>query len=692
MADLDLGGYSKLMFPMSGPNDNSGLDVCANRPLDPIVNADGSRLAGTVFVTALMDAAEYECDLPVKLPRRLMDEFHPEGLPLALAKLPTGDEKRRRTEPSGPQERRTADKWSNQFDQLLACGILGLATTLATGLQMTLAIAILFYSTYFAVPKGEAAARAIFNGARVSKEFLTPPPTNLMAIHEFVREASKMGRCHMITGDIRHWFHLIGVPLRLQRWFGLISRDKKYVWTTLPMGFSWSPHIAQLFAWTVLLAHRPDENALFPPVHHAQLPRWRKIFDSTGRCLCLSGVYYDNFINLIVEDREDLCDAIFDRIQRNAKRFNVTMKHLDKFTCDELSIPNQEAEPKRKCVTLGLQFLMNHHGVTWRHDPEKVVGWGALTQSLQGTGRVLARIIARIIGTIIWHQTILLRPYGDIAHVLAIMRDVAAAAARDSWETSVEISGAQRRILKNHLERCILNKLIVEKACVPLPLADWFTAFTDSSRPGWGTFITGPLAPGRLPRIISEEKGGWSSSWIKHIIMVKEVVTACKTVTELVLKAGRPISVTLVIDNSAGYYSISRGYSSNLIANEYITKLYAALRKTKSTLEVLLVPSKRNIADPPSRGHVTLTGTEILPAYAALFADSVKAALGWRLGQSAHEYDHERAPPFTGLLRHGAAGAIDEDDDDPALRDLVDEAVYMHDIMHVVSREDTETE
>lgn len=190
LGGLELGPYASKIFPMSGPSDTSGLDVSADRPLDIILKEDGSPLAGTAFANALMNAAEFEARLPVELARRLMDEEHAEGLPLAPRKV-NHEPKRPRLEEAKPQRRNTADKWAKHFASLLVWGILGLAAMAVdanTGTPVT--TSILFFSTYFAVPKGEDKARAIFSGAKVSAMFMSPPPTNLFGIHEFLRECS----------------------------------------------------------------------------------------------------------------------------------------------------------------------------------------------------------------------------------------------------------------------------------------------------------------------------------------------------------------------------------------------------------------------------------------------------------------------------------------------------------------------
>jgi hypothetical protein len=75
--------------------------------------------------------------------------------------------------------------------------------------------------------------------------------------------------CHppdVIGGDFRHWFHQIPAPSWMRRLFGLRGPDgTEHQWQSIPMGWSWSPLIAQACAWTVLAFLEADEAPLLDP-------------------------------------------------------------------------------------------------------------------------------------------------------------------------------------------------------------------------------------------------------------------------------------------------------------------------------------------------------------------------------------------------------------------------------------------
>lgn len=129
-----------------------------------------------------------------------------------------------------------------------------------------------FFSTYFSVPKNEEVARSIFNGKLLSTYFQRPPPVNILDAPRLIEMIEAWckdfgGDIYMINGDFRHWFHQLSMEEANHRWFGLLlaGEDQPYVWTALPMGWSWSPYIAQAIGLGVL-AYRPFINGVLGPL------------------------------------------------------------------------------------------------------------------------------------------------------------------------------------------------------------------------------------------------------------------------------------------------------------------------------------------------------------------------------------------------------------------------------------------
>ena len=208
---------------------------------------------------------------------------------------------------------------------------------------------VLFFSTYFAVPKNEEVARAIFNGKELSSLFRPPGSVNLLDPPSLIRKVQEWytaakGEVFVVNGDIRHWFHLIPLHPEIQRYFGLHMGDvdgTSSVWTSLPMGWSWSPFVSQALAYS-LLAYRRCEPAAAdakqpatPCPHHwnpidlsgltnDKLPQFLPIHDREGKEVGFACVYYDNYFALSTS--EEVAEHIAEMIPANAEHLDITIK------------------------------------------------------------------------------------------------------------------------------------------------------------------------------------------------------------------------------------------------------------------------------------------------------------------------------------------------------------------------------
>ena len=133
----------------------------------------------------------------------------------------------------------SAAKWKTHFETLKESKILA-----SIGRSE-----IRFFSRYFAVPKNDGTARAIFNGRALSRLFTTPRNVNLPQITTVLQLISAYGH-FFAEGDWRHFFHQFPVATGIANFFGVELGANVYRWMTMPMGFSFSPVIAQSAACT----------------------------------------------------------------------------------------------------------------------------------------------------------------------------------------------------------------------------------------------------------------------------------------------------------------------------------------------------------------------------------------------------------------------------------------------------------
>jgi len=165
---------------------------------------------------------------------------------------------------------------------------------------------------YFAIPKSEDVARAIWNGRPLSRCSRPPPPVNFPDLREVLRRSAALtAKSHtktgptIIVGDFRHFFHQIRCSPNLSQHFCVITENQEararegkrpplshYRWRTLPMGWAWSPFIAQSVGLSVLLHHEKGERELFElPIGLSNLPTYIHIVGGGLVCLYLDNIF-----------------------------------------------------------------------------------------------------------------------------------------------------------------------------------------------------------------------------------------------------------------------------------------------------------------------------------------------------------------------------------------------------------------
>jgi hypothetical protein len=159
-------------------------------------------------------------------------------------------------------------------------------------------------------------------------------------IFRFMAEQHGPRRCFVLGGDLRHWFHQIPAPGWMRRLFGIRARQaaggfQDYVWTSIPMGWSWSPLIAQGVAWTFLMfREETDPRVFFEEAAFTGttgLPTFVNVIDPvTKEIKGFATVYYDNYLIMCWDS--DLLNAIEQRLKANEKALHIMVKEGSRFT------------------------------------------------------------------------------------------------------------------------------------------------------------------------------------------------------------------------------------------------------------------------------------------------------------------------------------------------------------------------
>lgn len=475
------------------------------------------------------------------------------------------------------------ERFAGHIEALRECGILSQRRRGSAGWPI-------WWSSYFAVMKGVDKMRSIFNGKWLSKRCPRPPPVNLLSTHELVRKIAEVGkvrrRLYVVEGDLRHWFHQLPAPDGLQRLFGVRTTNGFYTWTTMPMGWSWSPAIAQAAAWLLILFRGPSDKELVNDENlkstQDQLPKWIEVFEPGSRKVAgFASVYYDNVI--VVTHSEEAALALKRRMEANARqdRLNLRVK-------GQLNYHSHEAITEKGFEYLGVHYQLIKEEQEWKLEvrPAKIQEWNKEQIPSEG---LTCRQAARFVGRSLFAEMISgdsLQQTAQGKTVCGNARLVAVLVKRGGWEASVPPEPFRKMW-------SVTMSLQFQPHRISLVKPDSHSEpdvvlATDASDKGWGwcTFRDG--------KPLGVVRGGVYDANDRRHIFLKELDTALRALAECSHE-----KVILVVDNVAVAWALRQGFTRSSIGQTMLEQNPTALRKIG---RVHTVVSADNPADSPSRG------------------------------------------------------------------------------------------
>jgi len=510
----------------------------------------------------------------------------------------------------------TPSKWSDHFIALISFSLM----------QIVTAGMCLMYATYFAVLKADETARSIFNGKELSRVFYrTPPPVLLPDFADILRVLCNTfhncARLFLLSGDWRHWFHQMRLHPLIAQHFGLtIVMDGVRCflnWTCLPMGWSWSPWIAQGVGYAIIILTLRRMSLVIPEHILSSESPPPYILIRRGSSILFACLWYDNV--LVVTNDGNWRTSFYNEFTKTCNTYHAHIKHWDHYGGDNFlikSIVEEEPEAPHLPIYLGVQFALqlNRRKATredarprgnvvtlhWRPDPSKKAKWQtmiALGRSQAREGPVSPREVVTIIGRIIWEQHTSLRPLLLIENIIEITR-VCALKAREGWDVrKTSLRKAMWRVCQ-HADQVVQN--FGQWRTLPtLHPAAYVVAASDSSSSRGGYIIWN--SDREITTVMSIP---WQDDQLKMHIFLKELLAAtllierlCQLLSETVLRIG--------IDNSAAAWCLRRLFSTTHHGQELIWRVYRALNASRNVLDVIQLASLDNPADVPTRPKST---------------------------------------------------------------------------------------
>lgn len=485
--------------------------------------------------------------------------------------------------PYRPSHRESDGKYMEQFLLLEKWGIL----------KRCKRDGIRFVSGYFTVPKGTR-DRSIFNGKRLSQYCTTPPPVNLLDIARILQEIRKLslkGGIHAVSGDWRHFFHQISCGAHCHPFFGVVCGGQYFMWQTLPMGWNYSPLIAQAVGWSLIAFREIGETPIVDDeaLRGSNMPFFLPLLDNNGQDVGRIFLYYDNY--LVIGTCAATCARADKRLRRNFTMFNVTVK--------EHALYGKRALEEDGLIYLGVHLHLIRRRerdatsgfIRWRLDPQRVASAVGTDWGSDGT----YRDVASRVGKAIHQRLISLQPlYEDdcILQVINVLKRIGRAVpqCRLGWGGPADLGRDERDALRRVQTRYLMNDWIETRECdYSDPMQNPIVVSDASTSWGYGYFI---LERDMQVRVVRSQ--AWNDELkTLHIFLLElyAIIEAIERCPETCL--------TVITDNTAVAGVLRRGYSHNDTAMRWLRRIRG------KRLEVITVPSKENESDILSRGGDT---------------------------------------------------------------------------------------
>jgi hypothetical protein len=443
---------------------------------------------------------------------------------------------------------------------------------------------------YFAVAKDPTIARSIFDGRAVSSWCHTPPRLCLPDPHDIVQHfVSLGGRPGIAVWDYRHYFHQIALHADIRQYFCVSVDNKIYQWQVLPMGWSYSPAVAQALALGVMieaLRHKKWDMRAMDVLDDTCIPAYVEAFHPQTRRAIRAYVTYDNVC--ILGETDDVDSARATIVANCRARSLIIKEGSDRFLGWKKLLAGERVDH------LGLSIGATRCTRSVQLSEKTRTRWRSVLEELKPRlpkGCFTCRDLARVIGAILHAHRAIHGHFLGAHEVLRVARELGKQVV--NWSASCVIDERRVRDLLDEFERLINASPVHFPSRNPnAPPAKIVIVAADACDYGGG-FV----------RVSEEgvlvEEVSFPLAKDLHIFN-KEVIAAREAVIYWTSRYPGA-RIILLEDNVAAAFAIARGWSTSEAATEDIKRLHEALRKHRCTLTVMSVPGESNPADETSR-------------------------------------------------------------------------------------------
>jgi hypothetical protein len=446
---------------------------------------------------------------------------------------------------------------------------------------------VMCMAALFLVPKGIDRWRVVVDCRPLNARCASPPPVNLVDLPTLLRLIRPYR--WFVTADYRHWFYQMPLADSLRPWFTVGLERDAGVWAlgVLAMGWSWAPYVSLCAAYAILCG---EQSSLKHGVR-VEVPKdgtvpYVKIFRN-GKMVGIALIFYDNFL-LATEDFL-AAHEVREMFIKNSRRHGAQFKE------DPTPIMS-------RATMLGIDLDVRDGTLHWSHTQKRKVAAREAAQRMSDRRPVTPRMVAGVVGLMVWHSVATFTPLFRMAHLFDILANVQRTQGvknRADWRKEFDLP------LEARVQLQAACNVIADSGNFTFPADEPITRNSvtiacDASNLAVGGVVCNGENEGRF-FIRRFDKGSTRSH-----IFIKELLGALWSL-QWAIEQGwvKPLdAVEVLIDNRAAMYALRRLYSRNKDANKIIQRVEELARANQLKLVFEPIDTARNPADEPSRGRV----------------------------------------------------------------------------------------
>ena len=504
---------------------------------------------------------------------------------------------------------RTRPMFSRFVQELFACGLLS---------RINLREKTTRFVSIFVVFKEGLKLRFIANCTRNNKSFGKPPSLLFASTESLFQALQFFGPdAFFAVADFRHWFYQIRLPPVVKHLFSLWCKGELFSFNAWPMGFSWSPFVAQGLSMTIamLAINKSGKFAAISPRHDKGLlpdmwfvtspdATWEKLKRRQVHAIVL--FWYDNLL-VIAKSEQVRSDLLRDIkwVTETHKAWWKTTKnaHGDAPTQDFTSGDNAFTCTRGEVEYLGIKFVWkSDQQWHWEHLDKNKRRWRERYTEIQrkDAQHRTWREAALLTGVIIWDWTLAGGHRRDIQKVLEVSHAIGAAniSEREEWDRPAKIELAHWEILSQKIEEVVNSQTRTRKTPYGATATEERFIASDACKDKLGAvdLQTGLSYCVRIPE------------WMRKMhITRKETLAAMWALRHFRKKFNlKNTRFVIALDNMAAVAALNkRVVIFEKKVDEILRELEAEFMENGCEWRAVYIPGEEQPADEPSRGTYT---------------------------------------------------------------------------------------